>query len=102
MNTSLNSTVTFTCEARLTNIIFFTVDNKVAADYNVIARGFNESVQRTKNGVTKRTLLAEASNINNNTDIYCTLIPHGTKSNIVTLMIQGKIISMGMSFCLCT
>ena len=90
MNTSLNSTVTFTCEARFTTIIYFTVDDVPAANNNIINRGFNQSTIMTINGTKKRTLSVEASNINNNTDIYCTLIPHGTRSDDATLMIQGK------------
>ena len=89
--------MTFTCEARLTDelntipIVFFSVDDEVAAHKDLEDRGFKELRQKTINGTTRRTLLVEAYNNNNNTGIYCTLIPHGTRSDNATLMIQGKV-----------
>ena len=89
--------MTFTCEARLTSgltatpIVFFSVDDEAAAHKTLEDRGFKELRQKTINGTTRRTLLVEAYDNNNNTGIYCTLIPHGTRSDNATLTIQGKV-----------
>ena len=90
LNTSLDSTVIFTCEATDGAIIFF-VDDISASNILNIKRGFTELHQVTINGTTKRSLSAKAQEINNNTNISCGTIPGGIKSETAILRIQGRV-----------
>ena len=103
MNTTLNSTVNFTCEATGISSIFFYVNNSPAADYNVHKKGFVLRDPDTINGtIISRTLSANAREMNNNTDIYCSTNT-GVRSNNATLRIQGKmkaIISVVILLCI--
>ena len=90
LNTSLNSTVTFTCEATGASLIFFFVGETAASDSIITNRGFEEIDQETINGtIRRRQLSVHAREINNNTYVYCVAYPDNIKSNNATLTIQG-------------
>ena len=99
MNTTLNSTVNFTCEATGSIINFF-VNKEPAGDERAENNGFYELTQVTFNGnIRRRTLLVEAREMNNNTNIYCST--NGVKSNNATLRIQGKVKTISVIILLC-
>ena len=99
MNTTLNSTVNFTCEATGL-IINFIVNNEPAGDERAEMNGFYELTQVTINGtIRRRTLLVEAREANNNTNIYCSV--GSDESNTATLRIQGKVKVMSFIILLC-
>ena len=89
LNTTLDSTVTFTCEATDASVIIFFVDDIPASDILIKNRSFTELKQETINGTTTRSLSVKAQEINNNTVIRCTFFPD-TDSNNATLRIQGE------------
>ena len=94
MNTTLNSTVRFTCEADSGDISFF-VDGTLATYPDVVNRGFTQdtNVKPLGNGMWSRGLLSKASENNNNTNISCRVI--GSQivySDIAVLRIQGKLV----------
>ena len=90
LNTSLNSTVTFTCEATGVSFIFFYVGETPASETVNINRGFTELGQKTINGtVRSRQLSVHAREINNNTYVYCFAAPGDIRSDNATLTIQG-------------
>ena len=92
LNTSLNSTVTFTCEATGVSIINFYVNETVAAQQSIRNKGFTELGQVTINGtINRRSISVYAQEINNNTNISCFAIPGNIKSDNATLRIQGKV-----------
>ena len=91
VNTTLNLTVSFTCEANTLDITFL-VDGTLAFFADVISRGFiQQGVDNLHNGKWRRVLLTKASEDNNNTNISCRA-QNGKKtySNIAVLRIQGK------------
>ena len=90
LNTSLNSTVTFTCEASGIFLIIFFVNNTAAALQSIVIKGFTESSQVTINGTIIRSLSVYAQEINNNTNISCFASPGDIRSDNATLKIQGK------------
>ena len=92
LNTSLDSTVSFTCEATDATAIVFFVDDISASDILNIMRGFTELEQGTINGTTTRSLSVKAQEINNNTNISCGTIPGGIKSETAILRIQGRVV----------
>ena len=90
MNTSLNSTVTFTCEATGVFFIFYYVGEIPASQDININRGFTELDQVTINGtIRRRQLSVHAREINNNTYVYCVASPGDIISDNATLTIQG-------------
>ncbi|XP_019852423.1 PREDICTED: uncharacterized protein LOC109582213 isoform X2 [Amphimedon queenslandica] len=96
INTTLNSTVVFSCEA-VADELGFRVNNEVATDEAVVAKGF--SVTTTNIGGTRRVELeAIAYEYNNNTEVTCTAITdeplQAVFSNISILMIQGLLDSV--------
>ena len=92
LNTSLNSTVTFTCEASGVSAIVFYVDSTLAKHQSIIERGFDELPQATINNTIERRILSVyAQEINNNTIIYCIASPGDIRSSNATLRIQGKV-----------
>ena len=91
VNTTLNSTVSFICEANIGDITFL-VDGTLAFYADVISKGFTqEGVEDLHNGKWRRMLLTKATEDNNNTNISCRA-QNGNKnySNIAVLKIQGK------------
>ena len=91
MNTSLNSTVTFTCEATGVSFIDFYVNDTAALEQPIIDKGFTELGQVTINGTIKqRTLSVYVRENNNNTNIHCIASPGDIRSDNATLRIQGK------------
>ena len=99
LNTSLNSTVTFTCEATGVSLINFYVNETVAAQQSIVNKGFTELGQVTINGtITRRLLSVYAQKINNNTNISCFTSPGDIISDNATLRIQGKNISLSYIF----
>uniref|UniRef100_A0A1X7UT92 Fibronectin type-III domain-containing protein n=1 Tax=Amphimedon queenslandica TaxID=400682 RepID=A0A1X7UT92_AMPQE len=95
VNTSLNSTVTFTCEATGVSLLFFYVGETPASEDTNINRGFTESGQVTINGtIRRRQLSVHAREINNNSIIYCVAIPGDIRSINATLTIQGLLDSV--------
>ena len=95
VNTTINSTVNFTCEAVADEIIF-RVNDTSASDTNIINRGFIQQPQNTLSGGKKiRVLLAKALQNDNNTNISCRAIGFNSEilySNIAILRIQGQLI----------
>ena len=91
VNTTLNSTVTFICEADADEI-YFIVNNISASDENVVSRGFHQQGAYCLNGTKKRDLLAQALLDNNNTNISCRAVNSNiTYSDIAVLRIQGEL-----------
>ena len=90
LNTSLDSTVTFTCEAIDVSFILFYVGVIPASEDVNVNRGFTELSQVTINGtIRRRQLSVHAREINNNTYIYCLAGPGDIRSDNATLTIQG-------------
>ena len=92
VNTTLNSTVYFPCEA-VTDEINFKVNDESAANTNIVNKGFIEQPQTTlSDGRKRRVLLAKALIDNNNTNIVCRAIQTQILySNIAVLRIQGQL-----------
>ena len=91
INTTLNSTVDFSCEA-VADFLSFRVNNLEVTEGAVIAKGF--SVMTNVSGSTRRAeLQAIAYEHNNNTEINCTAFTSSplqtVTSNVSVLMIQG-------------
>ena len=90
LNTSLDSTVTFTCEATDVSFILFYVGVITASEDVNVNRGFTESNQETINGtIRRRQLSVHARETNNNSYIYCLAGPGDIRSDNATLTIQG-------------
>ena len=92
VNTTLNSTVNFTCEA-VADTISFRVNDTSADDQEVINKGFNQTHQDNITGsIKRRVLIAEALFDNNNTNISCRAINSEiVYSDIAILRIQGEL-----------
>ena len=92
VNTTLNSTVNFTCEAVGDDVIF-RVNDESASDTGVINKGFIQQFQNTlSDGRKRRRLLAKALKYNNNTIISCTAVNSKlVNSHKAVLMIQGNL-----------
>ena len=90
LNATLNSTVTFTCEATGVLVIYFYIGNTPAAEDINANRGFHELGQDTINGTTTRSLTAFAQKTNNNSNISCGIFPGNVISETATLRIQGE------------
>ena len=92
VNTTLNSTVNFTCEV-VADEITFRINDVSASDTVVINRGFIQQPQNTLNdGRKRRVLLSKAQFDNNNTNISCTAINSEiVYSEIAVLRIQGEL-----------
>ena len=93
VNTTLNSTVSFTCEA-VASLIDFQVNESSADTADVVSKGFTQQSAHTLNGdKLRRVLLAEALKDNNNTNISCRAYgsPMNMDSDIAVLRIQGEL-----------
>ena len=93
VNTTLNSTVSFTCEAVVDTIIF-QVNDTSAANVDIVNRGFRQQLIYTLNGSeVRRVLIAQALVDNNNTNISCKAVNSGNVvySDIAVLRIQGEL-----------
>ena len=92
VNTTLNSTVSFTCEG-FADLIDFQVNDSSADTSDVVNKGFTQQPAYPINGgKLRRMLLAKALKDNNNTNISC--IAYGSinsESNIAVLRIQGEL-----------
>ena len=92
INTTLNSTVIFTCKASAYELSF-RVNGKPANDEVVKKKGFSELTKNVSIGIRLGELQAIAYNHNNNTNIKCRASNDnpGTIvfSNTVVLLIQG-------------
>ena len=86
VNTSLNSTVNFTCEVTGVNVTHFLANCTSAEDTDIENRGFYYDS-------TRHTLSVLAQAINNNTIISCVGEPGPIYSHNATLMIQGTLIN---------
>ena len=93
VNTNLNSTVYFTCEATGVDFIYFLANGTSAEDTDIEDRGFSPTPQTTFNGTTRTLISVWAQAINNNTNISCVGEPGTFYSRNATLMIQGKLIN---------
>ena len=93
VNTTLNSTVSFICEATSAVAITFEVNDISAASSNVTSRGFTLHSESLNGSVLMRMLLALALKDNNNTNISCTAFssPMNKDSDIAVLRIQGEL-----------
>ena len=93
VNTTLNSTVNFTCEA-VADLIDLRVNDMSAVNIDVVSKGFTQHPQEPLNdGRLRRVLTAKTLKYNNNTNISCRAI-NGKKvySNIAVLRIQGEVV----------
>ena len=92
VNTTLNSTVRFTCEA-VADEISFRVNNVSVTLANVINKGFTQQPTESLEGDKLRgQLLAKSFEDNNNTNISCRAINSEiTYSDIAILRIQGEL-----------
>ena len=93
VNTTLNSTVSFICEA-IADLIDFQVNDSSADTVDVVSKGFiQQSAHALNGGKLRRVLLAKALEDNNNTNISCTAYgsPVNINSDIVVLRIQGEL-----------
>ena len=90
INTTLNSTVIFTCVAKADELIFL-VNNISANNVEVKSKGF--TVKASGTGTIKGELQAIAYDFNNNTKIRCSAITDHPQakvfSNTSLLLIQG-------------
>uniref|UniRef100_A0A1X7TVE6 Fibronectin type-III domain-containing protein n=1 Tax=Amphimedon queenslandica TaxID=400682 RepID=A0A1X7TVE6_AMPQE len=97
INTTLNSTVVFSCEATADELSF-RVNNIPGSHTDVMAKGFSPSISGTAGSTIRAELQAIAYDHNNNTEINCTAItlsPLQTEaSDTVILMIQGLLASV--------
>ena len=92
VNASLNSTVTFSCEATDISLLFYYVEeNMLASEVTYVNRGFFEGDQKTNGTLKRRELSIYAQEINNNTNISCATIPGNIRSENAILIIQGKL-----------
>ena len=94
VNTTLNSTVNFTCEAVANTTISFRVNDTFADNTDIINRGFMQQPQDTlSDGKMRRVLSAKALEDNNNTNISCRAINKSeiVYSDIAVLRIQGDL-----------
>ena len=90
INTTLNSTVIFFCEA-IADELTFRVNNESATDAGVISKGFT-IITNINGGIRRGELQAIAYDFNNNTNITCRAItdqPTLVSSNTAVLLIQG-------------
>ena len=93
VNTTINSgQVNFTCEARAEVIKFF-VNNTPADNKDIVNKGFHQQNTETVNNTTRRVLLIDPREDNNNTNIYCvgffrSPLSKDTSSTVL-LLIQG-------------
>ena len=91
INTTLNSTVNFTCEATATGDLFltFSVNDSQSDDKNLI--GFRTSTSSPNNLITG-TLRVKAYDVNNNTNISCRVSNDSAVGHSETafLLIQGS------------
>ena len=92
INTTLNSTVTFTCRASADELTF-RVNGETYTDEDVMNKGFNGSTQNDSIGTRSGKLQAIAYNYNNNTNIKCRASNDNPAtvvfSNTAVLLIQG-------------
>ena len=91
INTTLNSTALFTCEA-IADDIGFRVNDEPATDDNVMSKGFNLATSNN-GGVRRAELRAIAYDHNNNTNVSCRATtddpPQIEYSKTSVLLIQG-------------
>uniref|UniRef100_A0A1X7TJJ9 Fibronectin type-III domain-containing protein n=1 Tax=Amphimedon queenslandica TaxID=400682 RepID=A0A1X7TJJ9_AMPQE len=96
INTTLNSTVVFSCEATADELSF-RVNNELATDNAVIAKGFIVTATYN-NGTIRAGLTAIAYDCNNNTEVRCRALTYDPLqvefSNTTILMIQGLLDSV--------
>ena len=93
VNTTLNSTANFICEA-FADLIDFQVNESSGDTVDAVNKGFiQQSAHALNGGKVRRILLAKALEDNNNTNIKCRA--YGTamnvNSNIAVLRIQGEL-----------
>ena len=91
INTTLNSTVIFTCEA-IADVLIFKVNNISSAHHtNVLSKGFTATINGA--GTLRGELQAIAYDFNNNTIITCRAITDDPLTSVFSdeslLMIQG-------------
>ena len=90
INTTLNSTVVFSCEAVTNDDLSIRVDGLLATDRAVINNGFSVTTNDGANGTKRGELQAIAYEHNNNTEVRCRAVTNVVNwSNTALLMIQG-------------
>ncbi|XP_019862186.1 PREDICTED: uncharacterized protein LOC100639045 isoform X2 [Amphimedon queenslandica] len=96
INTTLNSTANFVCEAN-GDLLNFLVNNTPANE--IRARGFMDDTTGISGGGSRGNLTAKAYDINNNTNISCVAStlspPSSVTSDTVFLTIQGLLDNVG-------
>ena len=93
INTTLNSTVNFSCEATGDyNFLNFYADSIQTSREEIRNRGFQDTIIQIGGGALRGVLTAKAYDINNNTNVTCvtsSLLTLPITSDTVFLMIQG-------------
>ena len=101
INTTLNSTVVFSCEA-VADDLSFRVNDTQATNIGIIVKGFSETVFNN-GGAREAELTAIAYDDNNNTEVQCRAITDEpfdiVLSNTAILMIQGLCVSVCLCVC---
>ena len=94
LNTTLDATVNFSCEATGTTFIYFIVGQVPASESSIANQGFTELNQQAINGNIRRLLSVQARCMNNNTYIYCSAVTSSgnIRSDNATLTIQGIVL----------
>ena len=89
INTTINATVTFTCEG-VGNVITVEVNGEMATNTDVMDREFFVETS-SDNGTISAKLRATAYEDNNNTNISCIIETDNASlcSDVAILMIQG-------------
>uniref|UniRef100_A0A1X7TU86 Fibronectin type-III domain-containing protein n=1 Tax=Amphimedon queenslandica TaxID=400682 RepID=A0A1X7TU86_AMPQE len=96
INTTLNSTVVFSCEGS-GDLLSFRVNNEPATNTDVIAKGFS-ATSSSHNGTRRAELQAIAYEHNNNTEVKCRALTDEPLQSVLSktaiLMIQGLLASV--------
>ena len=92
INTTLNSTVVFSCEGTGDELTV-RVNGEQATSKDVMDKGFSVTTTRNTSGITRAELQAIAYDNNNNTKVECLAITfepeEKVSSNTALFMIQG-------------
>ena len=98
INTTLNSTVNFTCEASAVDQLTFRV-NDIPANHKKFT-GFTESTTNTSDHCRIGTLIAIAYDYNNNTNITCRATSSNINQSMTVYSEQALLLIQGSSVCM--
>ena len=98
INTTLNSTVNFTCEVTDVDDLSFRV-NRTQSDHKKFT-GFTESTTNTSDHCRIGTLIAIAYDYNNNTNITCRATSSNNNQSMTVYSEQALLLIQGSSVCM--